>query len=84
MLSLWFVNTTKAKHYNQRIPKNEMSNFETALKQIEWSNLLSCEDIDSSCNTFLTTINKVLSSFTRKVQCNTRKKNILPWLNEAL
>lgn len=62
----------------QRIPKNKMSNFETALKQIEWSSLLSCEDIDSSCSTFLTTINKVSSSFTRKVECNPGQKNIFP------
>lgn len=61
-----------------------MNNFETALKQINWSNILSSKEVENSCKTFLTTINKVMSSFTRKVQYKPRHKNTLPWLNENI
>uniref|UniRef100_A0AAR2J957 Reverse transcriptase domain-containing protein n=1 Tax=Pygocentrus nattereri TaxID=42514 RepID=A0AAR2J957_PYGNA len=79
-----FKNIIKPKHYYQKIPKSEMHNLENALKQIDWPNILSCKDIDDNCDIFLSTINKVMSSFTRKVQSKPRQRETLPWLNDAL
>lgn len=79
-----FDSRVQTKCNSQRIPKNEMNNFENALRQIDWSSLLHSEDIRNSSDMFLTTINKIISSFTRKVKNKSRQKMTLPWLNDAL
>lgn len=50
---------------------------------IDWSNRWSCQDINSS-DMFLKIINKIITSFTRKVKSKIRQKMTLTWLNHAL
>lgn len=78
-----FDNRVQTKCNSQRIPKNEINNFENALRQIDWSSLLHSEDIRNSSDMFLTTINKIIY-FTRKVKNKSRQKMTLPCLNDAL
>ncbi len=79
-----FDSRVQTKCNSQRIPKNEINYFENALRQIDWSSLLHSEDIRNSTDMFITTINKIISSFTKKVKNKSRQKMTLPWLNDAL
>lgn len=79
-----FAKSTKTNQIDDKIPKKEMINFENAINQIDWSDLLTSEDIENSCSTFLTTINEIRITFTRKVKHKYGQKRTLPWLNDTV
>lgn len=60
-----FDSRAQKKRIYERITKNEIHFYENALQQIDWSNLLSSQDINSS---------DMSLSFTRKVKSKTRQK----------
>ena len=46
----------------KKIPKGEQSNCDAAISQIDWSDLLSNEDPESAYRTFLSAIDKEIST----------------------
>ena len=58
-----FEKTTTVKQYHLRIPKNDMDKFKSALNYINWTDLLSIEGIENSCNIFLTTVDNIITSY---------------------
>lgn len=60
-----------------------MNKFEEELDQIDWSDVLLTDDLESSCESFIGTINKMKEKFTKTFK-NRCIKNNLPWFNEQL
>ena len=46
--------------------------------------LLTSEDTENSCSNFLTSINEIRATFTRKVKHKHGQKSTLPWLNDTI
>lgn len=65
------------------IPKNQTQNLNTALKVVDWEEILRSNNIESSCNSFINKLKEVMSSFTCRGSGGAKKRNNLPWLNQT-
>ena len=68
-----------------RIPKREFVNFERAVQQINWVDILNRNGVEADCRLFATKLDDLLEEFTRKVKNRDKNKNnTLPWLNNDI
>ena len=67
-----FKNHINVQQYDNKMQKSEQSNYDAAISQFDWSDLLSNEDPESGYSTFLSAI-KVDTSFTRTFQRKPRR-----------
>lgn len=53
------------------------------MSQLTWSEILSTEDLEVASRSIMTKVNSVKNEFSKSVT-HSRKKLILPWLNEQI
>ncbi len=68
----WFNFSTPKQPEQFRIPRNELENFETALKETDWNKILSGVDAEADSNILLTTIKNTIDTFINKTKTKTR------------
>lgn len=77
------LSSTKKPSYF-RIPKADQDNFDTAIKEIKWCDLLSGMDVETDSQQFLSKIKSTINSFLKETKPKHRQKSILPWVNEEI
>lgn len=73
-----FQNTVPTPHHTKVlcIPKSKQDIFDNEINNMDWSDLLSSENLELSCQVFTSKINAVRDKFTVKIQRKNRKKSI--------
>lgn len=61
-----------------------MKNLETALSEVNWSDLIIYDNVNDNCNAFMAVIQKTIKSFMKNIKQKPRKRNHLPWLNSTI
>ncbi len=65
------------------IHKNQLENVDRALKDVDWSGFMGCDDADVGSDLFLSKVKEVILSFSRRGRQGKKKSTSLPWLNSA-
>ncbi len=64
-----------------RIPKREFINFERAVQQTNWVDILNRNNAEADCKLFATKLGNLVKEFTQKVKNKEKNKNnTLPWI----
>ena len=77
--------TTIPRHTNFLcIPKNKQAIFDNEINNMDWSDILSSENLELCCQLFTSKIDVVRDKYTVKSQRKNRNKVNLPWFSENL
>ncbi len=75
----YLISNTKPCQF--RIPKNDVCEFEKAIKNINWNELISGTNVDVDTHVFLSTIQNTTKLFLKKSKFKGASKYTLPWIN---
>ncbi len=64
------------------IPRNQLQNLSEGIKNIDWEETFSSNNIETSCDSFLDKIKNVMSPLTRRGRRRAKTRNALPWLDQ--
>lgn len=73
--------STNIKPCQFRIPKSDVCQYENAIKNINWNELLLGTNVDADTHVFLSTIQKITKQFLKKNKSKSDSKYTLPWVN---
>lgn len=79
-----FRNSETKRTIRQSIPRAKQEEFVSEINSLKWDDVLSSNDLDYCCDTFIHRINSVRERFTVPVHTKPKKKTNLPWFNENL
>ena len=64
------------------IPRNQLQNLSEGIKNIDWEEILTSDNIETSCDSFLNKIKNVMSPLSRRGKSRARTRNSPPWLDQ--
>lgn len=79
----YFGKPEKDNNIKLGIPKSKTLQFERELKNLNWEQIVSIEDVELCCNSMTAAITKLIEKFTQKTKCN-QHESTLPWLNTEI
>ena len=71
----------KNKSANMIIPNNQHENVDKALKDMDWSDFMACNDVNVGSDLLLSKLNEVMLPYSKRGRPGRRNTNTLPWLN---
>lgn len=65
------------------IPKSRIMQFERELKNINWEQIMTLDDVEECCNSMTSTITNLMEKFTKKIKPK-QKDFTVPWINNEI